>query len=80
MKTGDVAVLLAGTGHHCLSTDGDLLVIGAFLPAGTDDLPAGTDDECTIAEDRPRALKTILKVALLRKDPAYHTGEPLPKP
>ena len=40
---------------------------------------AGTYDECTTVEDRARALKTIPKVALPRKDPVYGTGGPLSK-
>ena len=72
LKAGDVAVLPAGTGHQCLSADDDFLVIGAYPPAGT-------YDECTTVDDRPRALKTIPKVALPRKDPVYGSGGPLSK-
>jgi uncharacterized protein YjlB len=72
LKAGDVAVLPAGTGHQCMSTADDFLVIGAYSPAGT-------YDERTTVEDRLRALKTIPKVALPHKDPAYGTGGPLSK-
>ena len=72
LKAGDVAVLPAGTGHQCLSADGDFLVVGAYPPTGT-------YDECTAVEDRPRALKTIPKVPRPRKDPVYGTGGPLSK-
>ena len=72
IKAGDVAILPAGTGHQCLSASDDFLVIGAYPPAGT-------YDECTTVEDRARALKTIPKVALPRKDPVYRTGGPLLK-
>jgi uncharacterized protein YjlB len=72
LKAGDVAVLPAGTGHQCLSASDDFLVIGAYPPAGT-------YDECTTVEDRARALKTIPKVALPRKDPVYGTGGTLSK-
>jgi uncharacterized protein YjlB len=41
--------------------------------------PAGTYDECTVIQDRPRALKTIPRVAVPRKDPVYGTGGPLSK-
>jgi uncharacterized protein YjlB len=68
LKAGDVAVLPAGTGHQCLSAEEGFLVVGAYPPAGT-------YDECTTMEDRPRALKTILK----RKDPVYGRGGPLSK-
>jgi uncharacterized protein YjlB len=72
LKPGDVAVLPAGTGHQCLSADDDFLVVGAY-PA------TGTYDECTAVEDRPRALKTIPKVPVPRKDPVYGAGGPLAK-
>jgi uncharacterized protein YjlB len=70
LKAGDVTA--AGTGHQCLSADADFLVVGAYPRAGT-------YDECTTVEDRPRALKTISKVPLPRKDPVYGNGGPLPK-
>ncbi|MGY8684080.1 cupin domain-containing protein [Bradyrhizobium sp. UFLA05-153] len=66
LKAGDVAVLPAGTGHQCLGADGDFLVIGAY-----------SYDECTSVEDHPRALKTIPKVPVPRKDPVYGAGGPL---
>ena len=72
LKAGDVAVLPAGTGHQRLSASDNFLVVGA-------NPPTGAYDECTTAEDRPRALKTIPKVALPRKDPVYGTGGPLSK-
>jgi uncharacterized protein YjlB len=72
LKAGDVAVLPAGTGHQCLSADDDFLVIGAYPPIGT-------YDECTTVEHRPRALKTIPKVPVPRKDPVYGAGGPISK-
>ncbi|BAC52906.1 bll7641 [Bradyrhizobium diazoefficiens USDA 110] len=72
LKAGDVVVLPAGTGHQCLAADKDSLVVGAYPSAGT-------YDECTTVEDRPRALKTIPKVPVPRKDPAYGGAGPLKK-
>jgi uncharacterized protein YjlB len=72
LKAGDVAILPAGTGHQCLAADRDFLVVGAY-PA------TGSYDECTTAEDRQRALKTIPKVAPPRKDPVYGAAGPLLK-
>lgn len=71
-KAGDVAILPSGTGHQCLSADNDFLVVGAYPPVGT-------YDECTTLEERPRALKTISKVPVPRKDPAYGAAGPLKK-
>jgi uncharacterized protein YjlB/membrane-associated phospholipid phosphatase len=72
LKAGDVVILPAGTGHQCLSADDEFLVVGAYPPTGN-------YDECTTVEDRPRALKTIPKVPVPRKDPVYGTGGPLSK-
>jgi uncharacterized protein YjlB len=72
LKAGDVVILPAGTGHQCLSADDDFLFVGAY-PA------AGTYDECTTVDDRPRALKTIPKVPVPRKDPVYGSGGSLSK-
>jgi uncharacterized protein YjlB len=72
LRTGDVAILPAGTGHQCLSADHDFLVVGAYPPTGK-------YDECTSVEHRARALETIPKVPLPRKDPVYGAGGPLSK-
>lgn len=72
LKAGDVVILPAGTGHQCLSADEDFLVVGAYPSAGT-------YDECTTVQDRPRALKTIPKVPVPRKDPVYGKSGPLAK-
>jgi uncharacterized protein YjlB len=72
LKAGDVAILPAGTGHQRLSADDEFLVIGAYAPTGT-------YEECTTIEERPRALKTIPKVPVPRKDPVYGTGGPISK-
>jgi uncharacterized protein YjlB len=72
LKAGDVAVLPAGTGHQCLSAVDDFLVVGAYPLVGT-------YDECTTVEDRHRALKTIPRVAVPRKDPVYGANGPLSK-
>jgi uncharacterized protein YjlB len=70
VKAGDVAILPAGTGHQCLSASKDFLVIGAYPPTGK-------YDECTSSQDHARAIKTIPKVALPRKDPVYGAAGPL---
>ena len=71
LKAGDVVVLPAGTGHQRLAASKDLLVVGAYPPFGS-------YDECrACAADHDRALTTISKVALPRKDPVYGHGGPL---
>jgi uncharacterized protein YjlB len=71
LKAGDVAVLPAGTGHQRLAASKDLLVVGAYPPSGS-------YDECpTSAAEHDRALTTIPKVALPRKDPVYGRDGPL---
>src|SRR5262245_58144198 len=71
LKAGDVVVLPAGTGHQRLAASKDLLVVGAYPPFGS-------YDECrACAADHDRALTTIPKVALPRKDPVYGRDGPL---
>jgi uncharacterized protein YjlB len=71
IKAGDVAILPAGTGHHCLSASEDFLVVGAYPPAGT-------YDECRGApEEHARALETIPNVPLPKADPIHGADGPL---
>lgn len=70
LKSGDVAILPAGTGHQCVVASSDLLVVGAY-PA------SGMYDECTRSEEHAEALKAIRNVARPRKDPVYGPGGPL---
>jgi uncharacterized protein YjlB len=72
LKAGDVAVLPAGTGPQCLSAATDFLVVSAYPPAAT-------YDERTTLANRPRALKTVARITLPRKDPVHGSGEPLSK-
>ena len=71
VKRGDVAILPAGTGHHCLGASADFLVVGAYPPAGTYDECRGSPAE------HARALVTIPRVARPRKDPVYGGDGPL---
>lgn len=71
VAAGDVAVLPAGTGHQRLSSSSDLLVIGAYPPAGTYDLCRATP------ADYARAVTTIPHVPLPATDPLYGADGPL---
>ncbi len=67
----DVMVLPAGTGHQCLWSSPDLLVVGAYPPGGH-------YDECRPdAESHARALKTIADAPAPERDPVYGANGPL---
>jgi uncharacterized protein YjlB len=70
LNAGDVAILPAGTGHHCLWASADFLAVGAYPPSGT-------YDECTGIEDRKSALTAIPRVTRPLKDPVYGRNGPL---
>ena len=73
LRSGDVVILPAGTGHQRISASKQLLVVGAYPPSGT-------YDECMpLPEHRERALKSIPKVPTPVKDPVYGKGGPLPE-
>ena len=65
LRTGDVAILPAGTGHQRISASRDLLVVGAYPPSGRYDECKGSRAE------HARALRSIPKVGLPAKDPVY---------
>jgi uncharacterized protein YjlB len=71
VQAGDVAILPAGTGHQCVGASDDFLVVGAYPPTGTYDECRGAPDE------HARALRTIPKVRLPRKDPVLGGDGPL---
>lgn len=68
---GDVAILPAGTGHHCLMHSRELMVIGAYPPAGKYNLCRGSKAEHT------KALAAIGKVPLPATDPVFGPNGPL---
>ena len=71
IKQGDVALLPAGTGHHCLWASSDLMVIGTYPPDGRYDLCRGSKAE------HAKALQSIPKVPLPKSDPVYGENGPL---
>jgi uncharacterized protein YjlB len=74
LAAGDVAVLPAGIGHQRLSASDDLLVIGAYPPAGTYNLCHGDNPA-----DRDKALVTIPKVPVPVSDPVLGKDGGVPK-
>jgi uncharacterized protein YjlB len=71
LTQGDVCVLPAGTGHQCLWTSPDLVVIGAYPKMGKYDLCRGSKAE------HAKALKTIPRVPLPDSDPVFGKKGPL---
>jgi len=70
IKAGDVAILPAGTGHKCVKSSADFLVVGAYPPEGVYDL-------CKSSEDHDKAVRTIPKVPKPKRDPVFGAGGPL---
>jgi uncharacterized protein YjlB len=71
IATGDVAVLPAGTGHQCLWSSPDLMVIGAYPKTGRYDLCRGSKSE------HKKALASIPHVPLPDTDPVFGERGPL---
>ncbi len=70
LKSGDIAILPAGTGHRLIEASRDLLVVGAYPEAGS-------YDECTDTRDRGDAIKRIAQVRRPDRDPVYGKNGPL---
>jgi uncharacterized protein YjlB len=71
LYAGDVCILPAGTGHQGLWASPDLMVIGAYPPAGTYDLCRGSKAE------HAKAIVAIAEVPLPATDPVFGPGGPL---
>lgn len=72
LKTGDVAILPAGTGHRRIEAGNDLLVIGAYPHnSGAYDQPKPSE------EDHRGALRHILEAGPPEADPVYGADGPL---
>jgi len=71
VRTGDVVILPAGTGHQRLAASKDILVVGAYPQAGKYDEYRGSKEE------HERALAQIPKVPIPRRDPVYGKNGPL---
>ena len=71
LRTGDVVILPAGTGHQALTASKDLLVVGAYPVSGKyDEFRARPADHAT-------ALRMIPKVRAPAKDPVFGKRGPL---
>lgn len=73
LGVGDVVVLPAGTGHQCLWQSPDLVVIGAYPPAGKYDLCRGSRAE------HAKAVAAVPEVPLPATDPVRGKHGPLVK-
>jgi uncharacterized protein YjlB len=71
LRTGDVVVLPAGTGHQRVSPGNDLLVVGAYPPGGDYDQPQPGEI------DHRNAVADIARVVTPKSHPLYGEQEPL---
>jgi uncharacterized protein YjlB len=71
IRAGDVAVLPAGTGHQCLDSSRDFLVVGAYPPEGEYDECRGEPQEHACA------VVTIAKLDIPESDPVLGRDGPL---
>jgi uncharacterized protein YjlB len=71
LRTGDVAVLPAGTGHRRTACSADLLVVGAYPKGGTYDQPRPTQIS------HGAAVAAIARTPLPDQDPVYGRDGPL---
>ena len=73
IRKGDVAILPAGTGHQCLSSSDDFVVVGAYPPGPPMQITRPTPENYRLA------VRIIPQVALPASDPVYGHGGPLVK-
>jgi uncharacterized protein YjlB len=71
LKASDVIVLPAGTGHRRIAASRDLLVVGAYPTPGKYDEPKPQD------RDHAKAVRSIARVGVPRRDPVYGAEGPL---
>jgi len=71
LRQGDVMVLPAGTGHQCLSSSNDLMVIGAYPKTGHYNLCRDSKGE------HAKALSSIPLVPIPSTDPVFGKEGPL---
>jgi uncharacterized protein YjlB len=71
IRTGDVAILPAGTGHQRLSASDDFVVVGAYPPGPQMEITRPTPD------NHRKALKAIPHLEVPTTDPVYGTDGPL---
>lgn len=73
IRTGDVAILPAGTGHKKISASADFQIVGAY-PGGI-----SPNKKMGNLDDRLDVLKDIQNTPLPQKDPVYGIKGPLLK-
>jgi uncharacterized protein YjlB len=73
ISAGDVAILPAGTGHHCISASPDFSVVGAYPPGAKMQIMRPTP------ENHAKALKAIPEVNVPKTDPVMGKNGPLVK-